>query len=248
LRIAVLHHGRAEEQGGPCRREDEEHHAQWQEGEQLDRRQPATGQECRRTRQHQADGQIDEPRQPRRRRRHDARERHLREEVGVAYQARRATADRRRDVRPRTEADEGECEVGGSRRVELRQPVEQQRERQGPDQRLDDRPRSAEERLLVPDLDIAQCEEGDQLAVGQELPDAQRRPPADGRSVDEPVVIRARRFLGSGRLDRAASLRQRSGRPCADERFAHAGRVDQAVLHGTRIQLRRGELAAPEPV
>ena len=121
------------------------------------------------------------PGQERRRRRHDPRERHLREQLGVVQQAVGAGLQRRREVRPHAAAEQREREVRRPVDLDVGQAVEQDRERQRTDQRLDPGPGDAEERLLVAGLEVAEGEEVDELAVGPQLADPERRPAAGRR-------------------------------------------------------------------
>ena len=117
----------------------------------------------------------------------DPREGDLRQQLGVVQRGCRCRPARstRSTSRCRTRAGRTRSTTRPSMSTSA-EAVEEDRERQRADERLDPRPRDAEERLLVADLEVAQGEEVDQLAVRPELAQLQRRPPTTRRGVDHP--------------------------------------------------------------
>ena len=91
----------------------------------------------------------------------DPRERHLRQQLGVVQQAAGAGlhAIEKYVQTPNPTSAKAKYELTVD--VDVGEAVEQDRERQRADERLDARPRDAEERLLVADLEVAQGEEVD---------------------------------------------------------------------------------------
>ena len=135
---------------------------------------PGTDPGPREHREQHAEGEreIDERREHRRERHGQPREVDLRHQRLVHHHALAARGHGAREELPGHQRAEGRDRVGDPRRaghpIGAEQRPEQPREDRQREQRLEHGPGHTQRRLLVADLEVAQGEEGDQLAVAPE--------------------------------------------------------------------------------
>ena len=131
--------------------------------------------------------EIDDWHQGGSRRQQHAREVHPGHERNVRDDAPARRRQRGREVRPEQESGIDEDRVLLALGGEVRELPEDEREHDHRQERLQDRPRDADERLLVANLYVAPHEAAEQLAVVPQLAQVEARPargrPDDGHSV-----------------------------------------------------------------
>ena len=129
----------------------------------------------------EGDAEVDQPREHGRDGDDEAREVDLGEQVGVAHEAQSRSVTGAGEEVPGQQAAEAEDRVRARRRAGLLIPqrlVEDDREDDHREERLQHGPGDAQHRLLVADEDVAPGEEVEQLAVLPELAQLERRPAA----------------------------------------------------------------------
>ena len=114
---------------------------------------------------------------------------HLRDEREVRQQAQARQAESRREVLHRQHTGDDEARIRRRARREVRELPEDDHVDQGRERRNEDRPRDAEERLLVAHGDVAPDERPEELAVVPELGDVEARDPARGPDDGHPRRI-----------------------------------------------------------
>src|SRR5207248_3116153 len=134
----------------------------------------------------------------------------------VSDDAVRRACDRARKEAPANHSGQREDEIADVLDGQVGEPAQEDREEQGSDQRLHDRPADPDGSLLVLDLEVARREREEDLAVAPELREAgQRRPPAP--RVDD----RYGRLLAQGRKAQHGAQKKRVP--------AEAARADRGV-------------------
>jgi hypothetical protein len=115
------------------------------------------------------DDEVNESRQDRSQRDREAREVHLGEQVGAAYQARSGPLQSRSEQLPGEQAGEDEDRIGAPLRGHLDETAEDDREDDHGQHRLHHGPAHAQHGLLVADQDLLPGEKEQELAIAPEF-------------------------------------------------------------------------------
>ena len=200
------------------------------------------------------DAEVDEAGEHGRNRDDEPREVDLLDEIRRADEAARRTGSgpgRRRSTEAGREGEDRVREAVGADAGEL---AEEDREDDHRHQRLEDRPRDSEGRLLVPDLDVAPDEEVEQLPVLPDIPEAgakstpgwARSAPSDVSACRRPRGVELiARLLAPRRAERAVAEARAPSRARSSRATGRAPRQSRPSAR-TRDSLRTRARSASE--
>ena len=158
----------------------------------------------------------------------------LLDEVRRADEAVRRLAEPEREEGPGQQAGEREQRIRKPVRADVREPPEEDREDDHRQQRLQNGPGDAEQRLLVAHLDVAPDQEVEQLAIGPDVLQPEGAPALLG--LDQDVGNRC----GCGQLRRhVTSPASAASSPCSVRGRVRIPSRDRHRGHDNRVRARR---------